>query len=251
MEDTIFKNILGNFKGTDTEKYLLGKYIDFVDKRDLEESEGLFLISMDINSVVNRVKDGFEEVVDEVEYKGKYKNKKEEMDAKVKKEEETKRNMEELEEELEQGNYERFGEFVNVNIDTIMEDVIGLREKISNTILRPEDIFNEDTSFEKILMESKEYQLKNKAINPKALLEMTKTLYKRKKERIQWLRVASLCETLYQYLNNNQTREDYFKSKLKLDLNVLLELSEFWKTDFIFRSPKERVKHREDLLFYI
>ena len=152
---------------------------------------------------------------------------------------------EELRQELELSNLDRFGEYIDVESKKVLEDVIGLRTEISDAILRPEEFFNETTSFENTVLESKKYQKDKTTINPNALLTMTKILYKRKKERIQWLRVASVCETIYQYLNSNETKEE-FLNKLKLNLDVLLELNEFWKTDFIFRSPIERAQYEKN-----
>ena len=103
-----------------------------------------------------------------------------------------------------------------------------------------------------IIEQSKRIHKKVTNFNPKSLLKLTKTLYKNtKNNNNKWLRVASLCEIIYQNMKNkNQTRKDFFNSSIKINENYVLQLEEFWKTDLIFKSSNEKQQFREDLKFY-
>lgn len=249
-EEQLFKEALKNYQGTDTEKYLLNKYMEYSFKQRNEEEEGLYLIGTNINTIIDMVTDTFLDNIESVEYPGKYKDKKEK-----KKEEEliAKRKSiqkEKKEQEEKKPYIDRFNEYIDVNYKDVMKNIIGINKDISNVILQPEKVFNERSTFEEILEESKKYQYNNRNINLKALLNMVKVLFKKKKSVQQWLRVASLCETLYVYFNKGQTRELFFESIKELDMNTLLDLEEFWKTDFLFRSNREKNMFRNQLDFY-
>ena len=249
-EEQLFKEALKNYQGTDSEKYLLNKYIEYSFKERDEEEEGLYLIGTNINTIIDMVTDTFLDNIESVDYPGKYKDEKEKQ-----KEEELiakrKSIQKEKQEQAEKKPYiDRFNEYIDVNYKDVMKNIIGINKDISNVILQPEKVFNERSTFEEILEESKKYQYNNRNINLKALLNMVKVLFKKKKSVQQWLRVASLCETLYVYFNKGQTRELFFESIKPLDMNTLLDLEEFWKTDFLFRSNREKNIFRNQLDFY-
>ena len=249
-EDNLFKEALKNYQGTDSEKSLLNKYINYFFSKRNEDEEGLYLISTNINSIIDMIKDGFFDNTDDVLYPGKYKNEEE----RIKKENQIKEKKKQREEKKKQEEkktyYERFNEFVDIDYEDVLKNIIGIRKDISNTILQPEKVFSEQSTFENILEESRKYQYNSRNINLKSIYQMVKVLFQKKKSLYQWLRVASLCETLYFYLNNGKTREIFFESVEKLDINVLLEIEEFWKTDFIFRGNKEKNDFKNQLNFY-
>ena len=249
-EEQLFKQALKSYQGTDSEKYLLNKYIEYSFKQRDEEEEGLYLIGTNINTVIDMFMDTFLDNIESVDYPGKYKDKKEK-----EKEEEliAKRKLiqkEKQEQEEKKPYIDRFNEYIDVNYKDVMKNIIGINKDISNVILQPEKVFNERSTFEDIIEESKKYQYNNRNINLKALLNMVKVLFKKKKSVQQWLRVASLCETLYVYFNEGKTRELFFESITELDMNTLLDLEEFWKTDFLFRSNREKNMFRNQLDFY-
>ena len=249
-EDQLFKQALKNYQGTDSEKFFLNKYIEYSFKRRDEEEEGYYLIATNMNTIIDMIKDNFVDNIDKIEYPGKYKNKEEEEE-----EEKLILQREALKKEKQEQDemktyFERFNEYINENYEEVQRNIIGINKDISNTILQPETVFNEQSTFEQILEESRKYQFNSKNINLKAILNMVRVLFKKKRSLFQWLRVASLCETLYVYFNDGKTRELFFESITSLDINTLLDLEEFWKTDFLFRGNKEKISFRNKLDFY-
>ena len=76
--------------------------------------------------------------------------------------------------------FERFNEYINEDYDEVLKNIIGINKDISNVILQPETVFNEQSTFEQILEESKKYQFNSKNINLKAILNMVRVLFKKK-----------------------------------------------------------------------
>ena len=155
---------------------------------------------------------------------------------------------------LESGkSYELIGEYVDMSdkYDKIMEDKVGLRMG-PDRVVKPEDVFYQDSSFSDILKEGKNYTgLNKKYLSPKTLVNMVRILDKYKKSEIQWLRVATAVEIIYQYLKNREeTREEFFNSDKKLEGKSLLELEEFYKSDHLFMTLKELRDFKKDLQFY-
>ena len=249
-EDQLFKQALKNYQGTDSEKYFLNKYIEYSFKKRDEEEEGFYLIGTNMNTIIDMIKDNFVDNIDKIDYPGKYKTKKEEEEQKklILQREALKK--EKQEQDGMKTYFERFNEYINENYNEVQRNIIGINKDISNVILQPEKVFNEESTFEQILEESRKYQFNSKNINLKSILNMVKVLFNKKKSLFQWLRVASLCETLYVYLNDGKTRELFFESITSLELNTLLDLEEFWKTDFLFRGNKEKISFRNNLDFY-
>lgn len=249
-EDQLFKQALKNYQGTDSEKYFLNKYIEYSFKRRDEEEEGYYLIATNMNTIIDMLKDNFFDNIDKIEYPGKYKNKEEEEEDKKLILQREKLKKEKQQQDGMKSYFDRFNEYINENYKEVQKNIIGINKDISNTILQPETVFNEQSTFEQILEESRKYQFNSKNINLKSILNMVRVLFKKKKSLFQWLRVASLCETLYIYFNDGKTRELFFESITSLDINTLLDLEEFWKTDFLFRGNKEKISFRNKLDFY-
>ena len=249
-EERLFKQALRNYQGTDSEKYLLNKYIEYTFKKRNEDEEGLYLISTNINTIIEMIRDNFVDNIENIKYPGKYKNKEEEIKEEelMKLREVMKNKKQEYEES--KSYYERFNEYVDENYEEVLKNIIGINKDISNSILQPELVFNEQSTFETILEESRKYQFTKTDINLKALYHMVKLLFKKKKSLYQWLRISSLCETIYIYFNDGKSREVFFESIEPLDINLLLDLEEFWKTDFIFRGNFEKNSFRNQLDFY-
>ena len=155
---------------------------------------------------------------------------------------------------LESGkSYELIGEYVDMSdkYDKIIEDKVGLRMG-PDRVVKPEDVFYQDSSFEEILKEGRNYTgLNKKYLSPKTLVNMVRILNKYKKNEIQWLRVASAVEIIYKYLKNEgETREDFFNTDKKLEGKSLLELEEFFKVDHLFMTLKELRDFKTELQFY-
>ena len=155
---------------------------------------------------------------------------------------------------LESGkSFQLIGEYVDMDkeYDTVLKDKVGLRLG-PDRVVKPEDKFYQDSSFDDILEESKNYTgLNKKYISPKTLLSMVRILHKYKKTEIQWLRVATAVEIIYIYLKNEgESRDGFFKSDNKLKGKSLLELEEFFKTDHLFMTLKDLKEFKNDLQYY-
>ena len=179
-EEQLFKQALKNYQGTDSEKYFLNKYIEYSFKRRDEEEEGYYLIATNMNTIIDMIKDNFVDNIDKIEYPGKYKNKEEEEE-----EEKLILQREALKKEKQEQDemktyFERFNEYINENYEEVQRNIIGINKDISNTILQPETVFNEQSTFEQILEESRKYQFNSKNINLKAILNMVRVLFKKK-----------------------------------------------------------------------
>jgi hypothetical protein len=80
---------------------------------------------------------------------------------------------------------------------------------------------------------------------------MVKILSKYRYDTEQWVRVASLLETIYQYYGaGDMERPDFFSSTIETDIIKLKEIEEFWKTDYIFMTDDQREEFINALLFY-
>jgi len=82
------------------------------------------------------------------------------------------------------------------------------------------------------------------------LYNMVVILSKYKKSEAQWLRVASLLEITHRYKGGNIARNDFFNSQLRLDMDTLNAMEEFWKTDHIFMTNEEIEDFKNELEFY-
>lgn len=149
--------------------------------------------------------------------------------------------------------FELIGEYVDMDkeYDKVLEDKVGLRLG-PDRVVKPEDKFFQDSSFDDILEESKNYTgLNKKYISPKTLVTMVRILDKYKKNEIQWLRVATAVEIIYRYLKNEgESRYEFFESDKELKGNSLLELEEFFKTDHLFMTLKDLKEFKNDLQYY-
>ena len=79
---------------------------------------------------------------------------------------------------------------------------------------------------------------------------MVVILSKYKKSEAQWLRVASLLEVTYKYKGGNVSKNDFFNSQLRLEIDTLNAIEEFWKTDHIFMTDNEIDEFKQNLEFY-
>lgn len=189
------------------------------DKLNVKTGEGLYFIGVDIGSFIENLVDSFAQ-------DNKNASKK---DINI---------------------MESYGEYVDEDYNTVVKDVVGLRNKRRNIVLKPEDVIDNYSSLNNIITEAKKYKSPITEISPAGLLNMVQILSKYKKTYNQWYRTASLLETMYKYLGRNMKREDFFSSNVSIKINVLRDIEEFWKTDIIFMTPKMLEKFEEDLSFY-
>jgi hypothetical protein len=191
--------------------------------RDMKKTQGGFLIGVNLNNLFNT----FREMV-RMDEKGEKRNKMTDS------------------EEI----FKRVGEYVNVDFDKILDKKMGYRG--SDVPMLPEQELNEYSSFYEIINESKKYADLglNGKVNPFGLLIMTRMLYKYRKNNAQWIRVATVLELIYKYLNNGQQRAEFFKNKEEIPLLSLMDLEEFYNTDHIFMTESELHKFKTELDFY-
>ena len=191
--------------------------------RDMKRTQGGFLIGVNLNNLFNTFRDAIK--ADE----------KSQSTSKMK-------NPEEI--------FKRVGEYVNVDFDKILETKMGYRG--SDVPMLPEQELNEYSSFDEVLDESKKYadsEFKG-IITPLGLLIMTRMLYKYKKNNAQWVRVATVLELIHRYLGGNKSRVEFFKERVEIPIQSLIELEEFYNTDHIFMTEDEIHKFKKDLDFY-
>jgi hypothetical protein len=146
-----------------------------------------------------------------------------------------------------------FGEDVDVNYDTeILKDMGFRAEEDPHKRLKPEAILTDSSTFNNIIREGKKYDKSNKnIITMSGLYRMVKILSKYRYDTEQWVRVASLLETIYQYFGaSDMERTDFFSSNIETDITKLKEIEEFWKTDYIFMTDEQREKFINALVFY-
>ena len=191
--------------------------------RDMKRTQGGFLIGVNLNNLFNTFRDAIK--VDE----------KNQTTSKMK-------NPEEI--------FKRVGEYVNVDFDKILETKMGYRG--SNISMLPEQELNEYSSFDEVLDESKKYadSTFKGIITPLGLLIMTRMLYKYRKNNAQWVRVSTVLELIHRYLGGNKSRVEFFKERVEIPIQSLIELEEFYNTDHIFMTDDEIHKFKKDLDFY-
>lgn len=143
----------------------------------------------------------------------------------------------------------QFGEYIDQDYDQVVEDLEGIRDKEINMPLLPEKSLTNKSSLNNIKNEAQKYTTSRK-ITPTGLFKMVRILSKYQKTEAQWMRVASLLEVLYQYIDTKQSREDFFSSNLPITLSYLREVEEFWKTEHIFSSKKQLENFKKNLKFY-
>jgi hypothetical protein len=142
------------------------------------------------------------------------------------------------------------GETVNFDPDTGL-DLIGYRsEKFPHRKLKPEDVLSDNSTMNNIIREGKKFS-EDDDIHLNDLLTMVRMLSKYKYDDEQWVRVASLLETIYQYYGGSDLkRDDFFNSNKKIDYKEIKNIEEFWKTDFIFMTDNQRKQFIDELQFY-
>ena len=146
-----------------------------------------------------------------------------------------------------------FGEDVDINYDTeILKDMGFRAEEDPHKRLKPEAVLTDSSTFNNIIREGKKYDKSNKnIITMSGLYRMVKILSKYRYDAEQWVRVASLLETIYQYYGaGDMERPDFFSSSIETDITKLKEIEEFWKTDYIFMTDEQREKFINALAFY-
>ena len=147
--------------------------------------------------------------------------------------------------------FNRIGEWIDVDFDSILDKEMGFRG--SDVPMIPEKNLTEYSSFYEIIDESKKYSNKSGFegnITPYGLIVMTRMLYKYKKTNAQWIRVATILELIFKYLNSGQSREEFFKGGDEIPILALMDLEEFYNTDHIFMTENELIKFKKDLNFY-
>ena len=182
--------------------------------------EGYYLVGLDIGSFIQYVSNMFDKIVD-----------KEEMS------------------EKDSNTVKQFGEYVDQDYEQIIADIEGIRDVEITRPLLPEKYLGEKATLENITREAKKYSVSSK-ITPKGLYKLCSILSKYKKTEIQWLRIASLLEIIYQYSDVKQSRDDFFSSTYPLSISYLREAEEFWKAEHIFSSPKQLKKFKKNLEYY-
>ena len=221
-------------------------------KKNVEDNAGLYLIGINLPEVFKSIKDEINFNLSNMDYPGKYKTKEERLKAQeLQKLKKLKRENEKNKRNKGKSSFDLTGEYIDQDYEVILKDILGIRRDLTDLLLQPHNVLTRESTFLDIITEAKKYQREDtRELSPKALLTMVKILFKTKKNALQWIRVATLCETIYQYFGLDQNRQQFFSSIRKLDETLLVKLEEFWKTDWIFRSNKERQDYKELLNFY-
>ena len=220
------------------------------DEEETKQSEGFYLLGVDFNLILDILKKKSVEKILQTDYPGKFKNENDKQKNKLE--------LEKIQKDLIEtdnivklkSSIDVFGEYIDEDADLLAADIMGLQEEISTATLNPEVILNQNSSINQVFEHSKLYKKKHNNMTPKALYTMVKILYKRKLDNLQWMRIASLCEIIYKFLNKGEPRTIFFSKKYNLHQTILEELDEFWKTDFIFRGSKETTEYRRILEKY-
>lgn len=153
----------------------------------------------------------------------------------------------------EQNSFKQLGEWVNQhkNYEKILEDAMGYRNN-TDVVLKPEDELRNDATFREVIGASKKYSGVRQfgKVTPFGLFKLIKLLDKYKKNDNQWLRVSTVLEIIYKYLNRGEPREVFFESQGEIPLHILFELEEFYSTEHMFLSRREIGEFKEKLEFY-
>lgn len=148
--------------------------------------------------------------------------------------------------------YELIGEYVDMedSYDKLLKEKMGYRLSDDKSLM-PELVLSEYSTFDEILNESKNYTSNNtKRFSPKSLINMVKILDKYKKTDEQWLRTATAVDIIYKYMSSGMARDDFFSSDIKMDIDGVKELDEFFKTDHIFMTLQELLDYKKALDYY-
>jgi len=227
------------------EEGILNKLKTLKEADELGKREGYYLIGIDFGTILGLLNKEKEIKLLEVDYPGKYKNEEEKLEAKEKLKKLNKEKSEREKSYEGRSSLDIFGDYIDEDADKLAAEILGLQDEISSVALNPEEVVTKESTITEILEESKKYKKEHTKITPNALYTMVKMLSKRKKSTLQWLRVASLCEIIYNFLTKGEERDKFFKLKNKINQEILEDLDEFWKTDFIFRGPIENQKYRD------
>ena len=250
MFDKAMKEFKGD-KGDEGDQTILKKFLNYQVEKSSSDNEGLYLFGIDLPSVYDFIQESVDDVGGDIEFEGKYKSEEERQKALEERAKKAQLKKEREEEDKGKSSFEVTGEHIDVDYETVLEDIMGIRREISDSLLEPHKVLSDTSTFPEIIQESKKYKRHDKnKINPKALLNMVRILDERKTNENQWLRVASLCEIIYLYFNQNKKREQFFESIRTIDDKLIMELEEFWKTDWIFRGPQETEQFKKNLEFY-
>lgn len=141
------------------------------------------------------------------------------------------------------------GENVNTDFDKVIVDLGYRNKKDKHKRLQPEAVLTNTSTLNNIIREGKKFG-NDDELHINDLLEMVRMLYKYKYSDEQWVRAASLAETIYQYYGSSMTREQFFDSNKVLSYNKLKNIEEYWKTDFIFMTKDQKARFMEALIFY-
>ena len=220
QEELIGNTIEKSKVGSETDDKTYYDKLSLQDQIDISNMEGLYLPGIDVISTLNYILETLSLTPEERQTKAEG------------------RSVEDI-----------TGEYVNSNFDNVVSKLGYRDEKNKHKKLKPEEVLSDTSTFNNIIREGKKFS-EDDNIHVKDLLDMVRMLYKYKYSNEQWVRVASLIETLYQYYGSSMTREIFFNSNKVLDYSILKNIEEYWKTDFIFMTEFQRKKFINNLSFY-
>jgi hypothetical protein len=141
------------------------------------------------------------------------------------------------------------GESVDIDFDERIKELGYRNEKNPHKKIKPESVLSDTSSLNNIIREGKKFS-DDDEVHIDDLRELARMLYKYKTDEAQWVRVASLVETIYQYYGTSLVRDDFFSSNKILGYQQIKNIEEFWKTDFIFMSQRQRTDFMKSLAYY-
>lgn len=153
----------------------------------------------------------------------------------------------------DKNSFKQLGEWVNQhkNYEKILEDAMGYRNE-TDIVLKPEDELRNNATFREVIGTSKKYSGVRQygKVTPHGLFKLIKLLDKYKKNENQWLRVSTVLEIIYKYLNRGEPRDKFFENQNPIPLHILFELEEFYSTEHMFLSRREIGEFKDSLEFY-
>jgi hypothetical protein len=146
----------------------------------------------------------------------------------------------------------RYGNSTGMDYEKALDVNMGYRG--TDVQQMPELELDDYSSFNEILSQAGKftdspYRIYSK-ITPNGLLQMTRMLFKYRKNNAQWLRVATVLQLIYQYIGKGQTREQFFNSTDEIPIKALMELEEFYNTDQMFMTEQDLIKFKQNLQYY-
>ena len=129
----IFEVAMGKFKGDDEEKGILKKFLEYQLKKDIEENEGLYMIGLNIPTIIEQIREEAEVALLDIDRE--YKT----VEEKEKAEQEIKERKAEIEKQkaLNKGkpSIEVLEEYVDQDYEKVKRDLMGIREDTATILL--------------------------------------------------------------------------------------------------------------------